>query len=114
MKMKAYESFAAWKKDQSPKHRRLIGALQRVVAQHAPELRTTVKWGQGCWVGESGPKIYIHAEPDHLQFGFYAGSRLHDPEAVLRGKGKHVRHVRIETAADLRPEVLAALIQQVR
>ena len=112
-KMKQYTSFAAWKKDQSAKHQRLISALQRVVKAAAPELTKTVKWGQGCFADGAMHKLYIHTEEDHVQLGFYAGSKLDDPEGLLVGAGKYVRHVKVRSAADIQPEAFAALIRQV-
>lgn len=112
-KMKAYASFHAWKRDQSAVNQRLINALSRLVKKVAPQLSPTVKWGQGCWTLDDTPRVYIHAEPDHVQFGFYAGASLEDPHAVLVGKGKHVRHVKIRTTKDIPREALVALLEQV-
>jgi hypothetical protein len=112
-KMKAYASFADWKRDQSAKNQRLINALAGLVKQTAPEFIPTVKWGQGCWTLDDAPKVYIHAEPDHVQFGFYAGSKLKDPEGLLAGSGKHVRHVKVFTTRGMSREALAALVEQV-
>jgi hypothetical protein len=113
-KMKAYGSFAEWKSDQSAKNQRLIGALAGLVKKAAPEFSPAVKWGQGCWTLAGAPKVYIHAEPDHVQFGFYGGSTLKDPRRVLAGSGKHVRHVKVFTTRDLAREALVALVEQVR
>jgi hypothetical protein len=113
-KMKAYGSFAEWKSDQSAKNQRLIGALAGLVKKAAPEFSPTVKWGQGCWTLAGAPKVYIHAEPDHVQFGFYAGSKMKDPQGVLAGSGKHVRHVKVFTTRGLAREALVALVEQVR
>ena len=112
-KMKQYDSFAAWKRDQSAKHKRLIGALERVVLAAAPHLTRTVKWGQGCFADDGRHKVYIHAADDHVQLGFYAGSTLDDPEGVLEGSGKYVRHVKVRSGKDVDPDVLAGLIRQV-
>lgn len=114
MKMKAYASFAEWRRDQSAKNRVLIDALARLVKKVAPEFSPAVKWGQGCWVLEGEPKAYIHAEPDHVQFGFYFGSRLDDPESILVGSGKYVRHVKVSAAKHVPRKALAALLAQVR
>ena len=113
-KMKAYASFADWKRDQSPTNQRVIAALSGLVKKAAPEFTQTVKWGQGCWTLGDAPKVYIHAEPDHVQFGFYAGSTLKDPEGLLAGRGKHVRHVKVLTTRGLALTALVALVQQVR
>lgn len=113
-KMKAYRSFAEWKRDQSPKNQRLIAALSGLVKKAAPEFTPTVKWGQGCWTLADAPKVYIHAEPDHVQFGFYAGSTLKDPDGLLAGSGKHVRHVKVFTSKGIDREALGAFLAQVR
>jgi hypothetical protein len=112
-KMKAYASFADWKRDQSAKNQQLISALSGLVKKTAPEFTPTVKWGQGCWTLGDAPKVYIHAEPDHVQFGFYAGSTLKDPEGLLAGSGKHVRHVKLFTTRGMAREALVALVEQV-
>ena len=112
-KMKAYASFDEWKRDQSAKNRRLINTLSGLVKKTAPEFTPTVKWGQGCWTLGDAPKVYIHAEPDHVQFGFYAGSKLKDPKGLLVGNGKHVRHAKVFTTQSIPSDALAALLEQV-
>lgn len=111
--MKAYASFNAWKRDQSPKNQRLINALSGLVKTTAPEWTPAVKWGQGCWTLAGAPKVYIHAEPDHVQFGFYTGATLKDPDGLLAGSGKHVRHVKVRTTQGIPRAALAALLKQV-
>ena len=111
--MKTYASFAEWKKDQSPKNSRLINALERVIEAAAPHLSRAVKWGQGCWLEEGKPRIYIHAAKDHVQLGFYRGSSLKDPKHQLVGSGQYVRHVKVRTAGDIDGPAFEALIAQV-
>jgi hypothetical protein len=110
--MKAFGSFDEWKHEQSAKSQRLINALSGLVKNTAPEFAPTVKWGQGCWTLSDAPKVYIHAEPDHVQFGFYAGSKLKDPEGLLVGSGKHVRHVKVFTTKRIPRKALVALLEQ--
>jgi hypothetical protein len=111
-KMKAYESFSEWKKDQSPRNQRLVVSLARLIKDTAPHLTATVKWGQGCWVDDGRPKMFVHPEEDHLQFGFFNGATLEDPEQVLTGKGKYVRHVKVYTRKDINTDILGDLIRQ--
>ena len=111
-KMKAYDSYADWKRDQSAKNKRLIGALQRLIEATAPHLAETVKWGQGCFADGDSPRMYIHTEADHVQLGFYQGAALDDPAGLLAGSGKYVRHVKVRSAADIQPEAFTALIKQ--
>ncbi len=112
-KMKAYGSFEEWKYDQSEDNQKLITALSRLVEQTAPSFTPSVKWGQGCWLMDGTPRVYIHAEPDHVQLGFYAGSSLDDPLGLLAGKGKYVRHVKVSGEEDVRSDALTHLLRQV-
>lgn len=112
-KMKAYASFADWKSGQTAEHQKLINSLARLVKGTSSDLTPTVKWGQGCWTLDEAPKAYIHAEPDHLQFGFYAGSTLKDPDGLLTGKGKYVRHVKVFAGKQIPRAGLVALLKQV-
>lgn len=112
--MKAYASFAEWQRDQSPENVRRINALVRLVKQVAPEFTRTVKWGQGCFTFGDSHRAYIHAANDHVQFGFYMGSTLKDPQGLLVGSGKYVRHVKVRTTRGIPREALRALVEQVR
>lgn len=112
-KMKAHGSYEEWKKDQSRNNTKLINALQKLVKKTAPTFSTIVKWGQGCFVQENTPKMFIHTEPDHVQLGFYAGSKLKDPEKLLVGNGKYVRHVKVYDSKDINEPAFMAFIKQV-
>jgi len=113
-KMKPYASFMEWKADQSQENQKRIAALSKLVDEVAPEFTPGVKWGQGCWTLDGTPKVYMHAEPDHVQFGFYEGSSLEDPDRFLVGSGKYVRHVKVYAPEDVPREALVAFIQQVQ
>ena len=111
-KMKTYDSFAAWRRDQPAKYRALVSKLRKIVAGAAPALVETSKWGNGVWAGDALPILFLHAAEDHLEFGFFAGAKLKDPKKLLRGKGKYVRHVRLKKAADIDEAALSALIRK--
>jgi hypothetical protein len=111
-KMKAYETFEQYFADQTAKQRPLIAALRKLVRRVAPDLEETVKWGNGCWVKGKVPVAYVHTEPTLVQFGFFRGAQLHDPQGLLRGKGQYVRHVPVRTAADIDARAFAALLRE--
>src|SRR4029453_13681351 len=48
----------------------------------------TVKWGNGCWVKGEKPGAFAYCGPDHVQFGFFAASRVGDPGKILGGGGE--------------------------
>lgn len=50
--------------------------------------------------------VYIGVYSKHINFGFYAGARMDDPERVLEGAGKQLRHIKIKSPADLGTPVI--------
>ena len=112
--MKSYATFAHWAKDQSPAHRKLIRILRKLVNETSPSLSETVKWGNGCWEGKEWPVIFIFAGYDILQFGFFGGSYLSasDPKKLLKGKGKFVRHIPIESLQNIDEAAFKRLIKK--
>ena len=52
--------------------------------------------------------IAVYAK--HVNLGFNRGATLDNPEGLLKGKGKAIRHITINSVADLgRPEIQAYL-----
>ena len=47
---------------------------------------------------------------EHVTFIFLRGAALPDPEGLLEGTGKHVRHVKVRTTADVKKPALKKLI----
>lgn len=113
MKMKVYDSFLGWKEDQTEANQKIITELQKLVEGRAPHFTSMVKWGQGSWAHGDEPKVYLHAEDDHVQLGFYHGVDLKDPQGLLSGNAKFVRFVRIYSVEDIDAPALGALIDQV-
>lgn len=112
MKMKHYESFSLYLAAQVPKNQTVIRALRRFVKKTAPRLSESVKWGNGVWLLDGSPVLYVYSAPDHVQFGFFGGSRLKDPLGLLLGKGAYVRHIKIRRASGIDPKAFAALVKQ--
>ena len=111
-KMKAYESFDEYLKDQIPKNQAIIRGLRRLVHRVEPGLSEAVKWGNGCWVGSNGPVAYVYSTPDYVQFGFFRGSSLKDPKGLLEGKGRYVRHTKVHKPSGIDERSFAALLRQ--
>lgn len=110
--MKTYDSFVDWYKSQSASHKKIIAKLRRLVKKVAPNLVETSKWTNGVWLKGDLPIIFIHTEPDHIQFGFFAGATFKDPGKLLRGNGKFVRHIRVEKLTDVNEAAFGTMIRK--
>ena len=111
-RMKTYESFDEYLKDQIPKNQAIIRGLRQLVHRVEPGLSEAVKWGNGCWVGSKGPVAYVYSTPDYVQFGFFRGSSLKDPKGLLEGKGRYVRHTKVRKPSEIDERSFAALLKQ--
>ena len=53
---------------------------------------------------------YVAAFSTHAAIGFFQGAFLPDPQGLLEGSGKRMRHVKLKPGADVDEAALAALI----
>ena len=60
----------------------------------------------------NGPLCCFMAGKEHVTFAFMRGAALPDPERLLEGNGKGVRHVKLRTIADVkRPGVKKLVVE---
>jgi hypothetical protein len=98
--------------------------LREIVLEEAPEARESIAQGYALAIGFSftGKPLkdgfcHIVAYPNYVNLGFNRGAALPDPQGVLTGTGKLIRHMSFRTHDDLdRPYLrryLQAAIDQV-
>ncbi|MBC7855539.1 MAG: DUF1801 domain-containing protein, partial [Pirellulaceae bacterium] len=79
-------SLAGWKKVVSEKLRQLIRGSSR-------ELTEEVKWGWPCYTVGGKSICGFMAMKDTVNFVLYLGADLDDPNDLIEGSGKSMRHV---------------------
>jgi hypothetical protein len=55
---------------------------------------------------------YIGVIKDHVNLGFLRGSELADPQRILEGTGKQMRHIKIRNMSDLQRPAIRAYLQE--
>jgi hypothetical protein len=110
--MKAFATFDEYVAEQTPRNQVIIRELRELVKRVAPRLRETVKWGNGCWVNGKENVAYVYSAAGYVQFGFFGGSALKDPDGLLEGEGKYVRHIKVHAPADIDKRAFASLLRQ--
>ena len=53
---------------------------------------------------------YVNAFKAHVNVGFFRGAELSDPNGLLEGSGKFMRHVKLRTEGDVDTTALSKLI----
>ena len=54
---------------------------------------------------------YVNAFKAHVNVGFFRGAEIADPESLLEGTGKFMRHVKLKPERDVDPRALTKLIK---
>ncbi|MBX3414195.1 MAG: DUF1801 domain-containing protein [Pirellulales bacterium] len=54
---------------------------------------------------------YVNAFTAHVNVGFFRGAELADPDGLLTGAGKYMRHVKLRPGHQVNPQALQRLIQ---
>ena len=54
---------------------------------------------------------YVNAFKAHVNVGFFRGAEIADPENLLEGTGKLMRHVKLKPEGDVDPTALTNLIK---
>ena len=103
--------------DASAEIRAIAYNLRALLAEIMPGL-TEVPWGHQKTVGYGvGPKkmsehfCYLAPQKNHVNLGFMYGADLPDPEGLLEGNGKLMRHVKIKTREDAARPAIRNLIE---
>ena len=89
----------------------LLHSLRNLIKESAPELTECLKWGYPSY-GDKTNVIYLAAQKNHINFGFYQGGSLVDPDKLLEGTGAQMRHIKIRKTEDIKPELFQKLIRE--
>ncbi len=97
--------------------RPIVTALREVIVAVDPDTCEVVRLGDRAATYGVGPRkmidgyTYILPQKRWVNLGFYQGTELADPEALLEGTGAKMRHVKVRRAEDaMRPEVRALVV----
>lgn len=98
-------------------HARQLAEQARALIQSVYPAVVEVPWPKQRVIGYGvGPKkmsehfCYISVSKNHINLGFMYGAELPDPENLLEGSGKLLRHVRITQPEQLSDPALRELL----
>ena len=97
------------------KHQGELGAIAQrwfeVMRNCGDEVRELLH--DGCPVACLGdaPFAYVNVFTAHVNVGFFQGASLPDPERLLEGSGRFMRHVKLRPGSNLNDAALHRLIE---
>ena len=103
-----------------PRVRDLAARTLTLIVDVSPDV-VEVPWPRQNVAGYGiGPKkmsehfCYIALHADHVNLGFNQGAELPDPEGLLEGPGKMLRHTKVAEPEDLEVPALRRLLEVAR
>jgi hypothetical protein len=107
---RAQEKKSPYVKDDNPELQKVVRALRSFVKGIVPGVKETVNaWGLPTFEAP-GPFCFYMVGRQHVTFGFHFGTSLKDPESLLEGTGKNIRHVKLPKLEDLQKKGLRELV----
>lgn len=98
-------------RDDNPALRKVARELRSFVKKCVPGTKETVNaWGIPTFE-KKDPFCFFMVGKNHVTFGFHYGTSLQDPEGLLEGTGKNLRHVKLRAPEDLQRAGLRNLVQ---
>ena len=94
-----------------PNQREIAKTLRELINKAAPDAEEMIAWNIPWWK-QNGWLCTVYVSSDHINFGLQRGVELDDPDGLLEGTGKGMRHVKIESAKDIRKKQFTAWIKQ--
>jgi hypothetical protein len=90
----------------------LANTLRQLILTAAPTLREQILTGYARYWHKAHVVCAMTVHADHVNLLFYYGTNLNDPDHLLIGTGKRLRHLTFREPRDLRPAYAKRLLKQ--
>jgi hypothetical protein len=98
-------------RDDNPELGKVVRGLRSFVKGTVPGAKETVNaWGIPTFEAKD-PFCFYMVGKNHVTFGFHYGTSLEDPQGLLEGTGKNIRHVKLRSLEELKQRGLRELVQ---
>lgn len=84
----------------------IMEQIRLLIHQHVENVTEEYKWSRPVFSLKKD-FAYLQANKSHVNLGFYkAFEKLHDPEGLLEGTGKTMRHIKLRGVSDINSKLL--------
>jgi len=100
-----------WMKDQPPELGSIAQRWFEAMRACGDDVRELLHDGHPTACVADAAFAYVNAFRAHVNVGFFRGAELPDPDSLLEGTGKFMRHVKLRPAGEVSPAALKQLIE---
>lgn len=101
----------AWMKARPPELGAIAQRWFEVMRQRGAEVRELLHDGHPTACIDDAGFAYVNVFTDHVNVGFFRGAEIPDPEHLLEGTGRLMRHVKLRPEREVEATALTKLIE---
>ena len=108
------EAFDEWLAEQPPDARQLLTEIRDIVVAAGHNFTEGIKWGSPCyWLPEISRRniIWFQHHNNYVRLGFFNGATMPDPDNLLEGTGKRLRHLKVYEVSDNNHQTLTNYVK---
>lgn len=83
----------------------IMDKLRSLIHQSVPGAVETLKWGRPVFTLQKD-FAYLQANKNHVNLGFMNFHQIDDPNGILEGTGKDMRHIKMKSAENIDENLL--------
>ena len=83
--------------------------LRNMILEQVADMDEVIKW-KNLFYEKKGFVCAIVIHKDHVNLQFARGTELEDPEGILEGTGKKIRHVKINNTKEINSNILKNMV----
>lgn len=96
----------AYIENAAAEQKEILETVRTLIHQAVPNVSEEFKWSRPIF-RTTKDFAYLQANKNHVNLGFYKGfENLNDPNKLLEGTGKTMRHIKLKKASDIDGELL--------
>ena len=88
----------------------ILETLRQLIHSSIPDTTEDFKWRMPVFI-KSKIFTYLRYSKEHVTLGFYNIERLKDPNKMLEGTGKTMRHIKIRGLEDIDKKLITEWLQ---
>jgi hypothetical protein len=104
--MKCNESVTEYIQAALPEQLEIMETLRQLIHSTIPETKEEVKWGIPIFI-KTMIFTYLRCSKHHVALGFYNIDRINDPNGLLEGTGKTMRHLKFKRVEEVDNQLIA-------
>jgi hypothetical protein len=85
--------------------REIMETVRKIIHEAVPGVQEEFKWSRPVFT-KGKDFAYFKTAKGYVTVGFFQSQKLDDPDGLLEGTGKDMRHIKIRKPGDLNPELL--------